>query len=40
MCFQLPFRYGEPAHQEGEELGHKFVNEIWKCVRILNEKLR
>ncbi len=20
MCFQLPFRYGEPTHQEGERL--------------------
>jgi hypothetical protein len=26
MCFQLPFRYEEPAHQEGEKLGHRLVN--------------
>jgi hypothetical protein len=26
MCFQLPFHYGEPAHQEGERSGHKLFN--------------
>jgi hypothetical protein len=26
MCFQLPFHYGEPCHQEGKILGHKLVN--------------
>jgi hypothetical protein len=26
MCFQLPFCYGEPAHQEGKRLGHRLAN--------------
>jgi hypothetical protein len=26
MCFQLPFHYGEPTHQEGERLGHRLAN--------------
>jgi hypothetical protein len=26
MCFQLPFHYGEPAHQEGKTLGHRLAN--------------
>jgi hypothetical protein len=25
MCFQLPFHYGEPAHQEKEKPGHRLV---------------
>ncbi len=26
MCFQLPFHYGEPTHQEGEKSGHRLAN--------------
>jgi hypothetical protein len=26
MCFQLPFRYGELAHQEGERPSHRLPN--------------
>jgi hypothetical protein len=40
MCFQLPFCYGELAHQEGKTPGHKLVNLVCECVRIFNEKLK
>jgi hypothetical protein len=40
MCFQLPFRYGELGHQEGEKPDHRLVNKVLECVRILNERLK